>query len=166
MCSSDLGNMSRYKIDATELEILPYQKLESPRNPEIYKAPLIIISEKVDSKGVFAAFSAEDIVYTKSYSGIPIPKNLLHLAHYLNGVINSSIASYFIFMTASSWGIERHKVMTQDLVRLPVPKPNEDNQELIAQIIEIEGRLCKSPSKSVEKDLKKQLDKEIGRAHV
>jgi hypothetical protein len=64
-------------------------------------------------------------------------------------------------MTASSWGIERHKVMTQDLVQLPVPEPNEDNERLITQIIEIEGRLCKSPSKSVEKDLKKQLDKAV-----
>ena len=155
------GRISRYQIDSQQLDTLPYQKLESPRNPEIYKAPLIIISEKVDSNGVCAAFSEEDIVYTKSYSGITVPKNLVYLAHYLNGVINSSIASYFIFMTASSWGIERHKVMTQDLVQLPVPEPNEDNERLITQIIEIEGRLCKSSSKSVEKDLKKQLDKAV-----
>jgi type I restriction-modification system DNA methylase subunit len=155
------GRISRYQIDSQQLDTLPYQKLESPRNPEIYKAPLIIISEKVDSNGVCAAFSEEDIVYTTSYSGITVPKNLIHLAHYLNGVINSSIASYFIFMTASSWGIERHKVMTQDLVQLPVPEPNEDNERLITQIIEIEGRLCKSSSKSVEKDLKKQLDKAV-----
>jgi type I restriction-modification system DNA methylase subunit len=98
------GRISRYQIDSQQLDTLPYQKLESPRNPEIYKAPLIIISEKVDSNGVCAAFSEEDIVYTKSYSGITVPKNLVHLAHYLNGVINSSIASYFIFMTASSSG--------------------------------------------------------------
>ena len=51
--------------------------------------------------------------------------------------------------------------MTQDLVQLPVPEPNEDNERLITQIIEIEGRLCKSSSKSVEKDLKKQLDKAV-----
>ncbi|MFN9399636.1 MAG: class I SAM-dependent DNA methyltransferase, partial [Dolichospermum sp.] len=106
------GRISRYQINSQQLDTLPYQKLESPRNPKIYKAPLIIISEKVDYHGVCAAFSEEDIVYTKSYSGITFAENLVHLAHYLNGVINSSIASYFIFMTASSWGIERHKVMT------------------------------------------------------
>lgn len=155
------GKMCRYKIDATELEILPYQKLEHLGNPRIYKAPLIIISQKVAPNGVCAAFSEEDIVYSESYTGISIPKDLLHIAHYLNGVINSSIASYFIFMTASSWGVERNKVMTQDLVQLPVPEPNENNERLITQIIEIEGRLCHSPSKSVEKDLKKQLDKAV-----
>lgn len=155
------GRISRYQINSQQLDTLPYQKLESPRNPKIYKAPLIIISEKVDYHGVCAAFSEEDIVYTKSYSGITFAENLVHLAHYLNGVINSSIASYFIFMTASSWGIERHKVMTQDLVQLPVPKPNEDNERLIAQIIEIEGRLRESSNKSLEKDLRKQLDKAV-----
>ncbi len=153
--------MPRYKIDITALGILPYKKLESSRNPEIYKAPLIIVSQKVESDGLCAAFSEDDIVYIESYSAISLPQNLVHLAHYLNGVIHSSVASYFIFMTASSWGIERKIVMKQDLVRLPIPEPNEDNQALITQIIEIEGRLCESPSKSVEKKLKKQLDKAV-----
>jgi type I restriction-modification system DNA methylase subunit len=155
------GNMPKYKIDLTELEILPYKRLESSRKPQIYKAPLIIISEKVESDGICAAFSEEDIIYTISYSGIPIPKHLVHLAHYLNAILNSSIASYFIFMTASSWGVERNKVMTQDLLRLPIPEPNEDNERLITQIIEIEGRLRDFSNKSVERDLKKQLDKAV-----
>ncbi|MTJ46845.1 class I SAM-dependent DNA methyltransferase [Dolichospermum sp. UHCC 0259] len=154
-------NMPKYEIDARELEILPYSRLAESRNPQIYKAPLIIISEKVESNGVCAAFSEEDIVYSASYSGIPISKDLVHLSHYLNAILNSSIASYFIFMTASSWGVERNKVMTQDLVQLPVPEPNEDNERLITQIIDIEGRLRQSPTKSVEKDLKKQLDKAV-----
>ncbi len=155
------GKMPRYEIDPTELDILSYPRLESSRNPQIYKAPLIIISEKVESDGICAAFSAEDIVYTKSYSGIPIPNNLVNIAHYLNGVINSSIASYFIFMTAASWGVERKTIMTQDLVRLPVPEPNKDNEGFVTQVIEIEGRLREAPSKSVEKDLKKQLDEAV-----
>ena len=156
------GQMNRYKIDTNELETLPYTKLESPRDSQIYKAPLIIISEKVEPDGICAAFSESDIVYTKSYSGITISRNLIHLAYYLNGVINSSIANYFIFMTASSWGIERKKVMTQDLVQLPIPKPSEHNQIFVNQIIEIEGKLREfSPSKSVENNLKKQLDEAV-----
>jgi len=51
--------------------------------------------------------------------------------------------------------------MTQDLLRLPIPEPNEDNERLITQIIEIEGRLRDSSNKSVERDLKKQLDKAV-----
>jgi type I restriction-modification system DNA methylase subunit len=90
-----------------------------------------------------------------------IQQDKVNLAHYLNGVINSSLISYFLFFTASSWGIERPEIKTQDLVRLPVPKPNEDNKFLINKIIEIEGRLRKSHSQTFEKDLKKQLDKAV-----
>lgn len=90
-----------------------------------------------------------------------IQQDKVNLAHYLNGVINSSLISYFLFLTASSWGIERPEIKTQDLVRLPVPKPNEDNKFLINKIIEIESRLRKSHSQPFEKDLKKQLDKAV-----
>ena len=76
---------------------------------------------------------------------------------YLNGVINSSIASYLIFATLSS---ECLGTKTQDLVRLSVPKPSEDNKGLIAQIIEIESKLRESSPKSVE-DLKHQLDQAV-----
>ena len=74
---------------------------------------------------------------------------------YLNGVINSSIASYFIFASSECLGTK-----TQDLVRLSVPKPSEDNKGLIAQIIEVESKLRESSHKSV-KDLKQQLDQAV-----
>jgi hypothetical protein len=76
---------------------------------------------------------------------------------YLNGIINSSIASYFIFATLSS---ECLGTKTQDLVRLSVPKPSEDNKGLIAQIIEVESKLRESSPESVE-DLKQQLDQAV-----
>ena len=74
---------------------------------------------------------------------------------YLNGVINSSITSYFIFATLSS---ECLGTKTQDLVRLSVPKPSEDNKGLIAQIIEVESKLRESSPESVE-DLKHYVNK-------
>ncbi|BAY89817.1 MULTISPECIES: HsdM family class I SAM-dependent methyltransferase [unclassified Tolypothrix] len=154
------SKMPRYQIDLNELD-LPPATMESPRDSQIYKAPLVIISQSIDGNEAFSAFSQEDIVYTQRYSGISFAKNKVHLAHYLNGIINSSITSYFLFLTASSWGIERKEIKTQDLERLRVPKPNKDNERFINQIIEIEGRLRESPKKPVEKDLKKQLDEAV-----
>jgi hypothetical protein len=154
------SKMPRYQINIDELE-LPPTTMESPRNSEIYKAPLVIISQSVDGNEAFAAFSEEDIVYTQRYSGISFAKNNVHLAHYLNGIINSSITSYFLFLTASSWGIERNEIKTQDLERLRVPELNEGNKKLIFKIIEIEGKLREYSSNSLKKDLKKQLDETV-----
>lgn len=155
------GEMQRYQIRWQNLGTLKYKKLESPRNPEIYQAPLILVPEKVDSKGVISAFSEEGIVYPRSYSGISFSKSSDDLAHYLNGIINSSLASYFLFMTASSWGVERKKIMTQDLSRLPVPQATEDNENFVSRIIQIEGQLRECRDESIEVKLKKQLDEAV-----
>ena len=155
------GQMKRYEIDVGRLELLPYTRLEAPRNPKIYKGPLVIIRQKVDSDGVFAAFSREDLVYTQKYSGVSVPYESMHLAHYLNGIINSKIASYFLFFTASSWGVERKEITAQDLTRFPIPRPSEDNQELVSQIIEIEKRLRAVTIDSTELDLRMRLNEVV-----
>jgi hypothetical protein len=154
------GSMSKYQINVDELKILPNEhwRMDTPGNPQIYESPLVVVSQKVDGSGVFSAFSQEDIVYTQRYSGITILSNSEYIAHYLNGIINSSLASYFIFFTASSWGVERKEIKTQDIERLPIPQLNEENMELVNQIIDIEGKLRQSNSKLVEIELNKKLN--------
>ncbi|MBD2387493.1 HsdM family class I SAM-dependent methyltransferase [Cylindrospermum sp. FACHB-282] len=155
------GQMPKYQMNIDDLAILPYHRMEASRKPEIYKAPLVIISQSIDENQAFSAFSQEDIVYTQKYCGISFPTEKVDIAHYLNGVINSSLISYFLFLTASSWGIEREEVTKQDLKRICLPQLNKNNERLITKIIEIESTLRESPTKSVEKDLKKQLDKAV-----
>jgi N-6 DNA Methylase len=155
------GRMPRYQIELEDLEYFPYTKVEAPRDPEIYQGPLVIIPERVEPKGIYSAFSSSDLVYTTSYFGVPIPQNLVHLAHYLNGIINSSLASYFLFMTASSWGVERKKLMLQDLLRLPIPQPNDSNGQALARILEVERQLLKNHRSSVGNQLKRQLDEAV-----
>ena len=150
------GMMRNYEINPEKLEYFAYSKLESPRDSNIYISPLIVVPERVEYSGIRAAFSSEDIVYTKSYSGIPVTSELK--AHYLNAVLNSSVTSYFLFMTASSWGVERKKIMTQDLSRMPIPTITSKNSNLVNQIIDIEGELCKSHGSSSEVELKLTLD--------
>jgi N-6 DNA Methylase len=152
------GVMTKYSIDADTLDILPYSKLEAPRDYQAYKAPLLIIPEKVESTGVFSALSSEDVVYTKSYYGLSISEDSEYLAHYLNGIINSSLTNYFLFMTASSWGVARKTLMMQDIVRLPVPVPVEDNSHIVSQIIELERQLTEQHSTPAHLDLKQQLN--------
>ena len=150
--------MPKYQINIDVLEPLPRQKLERPRNPQIYKGPVVIASASLNELGFFSAFSGEDVVYPENYSGISIPPEHVDLAHYLNGILNSSTTLYFLFLTGSVWGIERDEVKTQDLARLPVPRHTKDNERLITQIVDIEGQLRESQSLSAQADLKRQLD--------
>jgi hypothetical protein len=140
------GEMSKYQVDSSRLGLLFYTQMEAPRRPEIYRPPLVIISQTPDSEGVFSAFSEEVTVYTQRYSGISFSDKPVELAHYFNGIVNSAIASYFLFLTSASWGVERDEIKTQDLSRLPVPTPNAENANLVSRIIEIEQELRTSSS--------------------
>src|SRR6266567_133137 len=150
--------MSPYFINLDTLETLSRQKLDRPRDPQIYKGPLVITTRGLSKAGFYSAFSQGDVVYTEEYYGIAIPQHQEYLAHYLNGVLNSSLATYFLFMTASVWGVERDKVEPNDLLRLPVPKPTEDRADMINRVVEVEGQLSQSHDELDRVELRAQLN--------
>jgi hypothetical protein len=154
------GKMPKYQINLSKLELLPYLEMEAVRQVEIYKAPLIIINQSPDSKGVYSAFSEEDVVYTKRYSGASFSQENLQLAHYINAILNSSVSNYFLFLTSSSWGVERDELFTQDLSRLPIPTPNAENANLVSKIVGIEQQLRTSTS-AEHQNVKHQLDEAV-----
>jgi hypothetical protein len=154
------GKMPKYQIDSSVLDLLPYLEMESPRQPKIYNAPLVIISQTPYENGVYSAFSEESIVYTQRYSGISLSHGQVQLAHYINAIINSSVASYFLFLTSASWGVERDELKTQDLSRLPVPPANTENASLVSRIVAIEQQLRTSSSAEYQ-SLKNQLNKAV-----
>jgi hypothetical protein len=154
------GKMPKYQVDLDKLELLPYLDMEAPRKMEIYNPPLVIISQTPNLGGIYSAFSQESIVYTQKYSGISLAQKDIRLAHYLNAVINSSVISYFIFLTASSWGVERDEVTLQDFLRIPVPTPSTENVNLVSKIVAIEHQL-RTTSSTEHQSLKYQLNEAV-----
>lgn len=154
------SKMPKYQIDTTELDHFQEQWIERSRVLAIYQAPLVITSAKLDSTGVFSAFSSEDVVFTGQYSGISFPPDQEWFAHYINGILNSAVSSYFLFLTSSSWGVERDVLKHQDLSRLPVPPPNTQNASLVSKIVAIEHQLRISSSAEHQR-LKSQLDEAV-----
>jgi hypothetical protein len=154
------GEMSKYQVDLNRLGLLLYTQMEAPRNEDIYKPPLVIVSQAPDTTGVYSAFSEEMTVYTQKFSGVSVAQTETNLAHYLNGVINSSVTSYFLFLTASSWGVERDEVTLQDLSCIPIPALSSENEELISEVVAAEKQL--RISKLGEKDsLKTRLNEAV-----
>jgi len=154
------GQMPKYQVNVEELDFFKAQWAHRPREVSIYKAPLVIISARLDSTGVFAAFSDADVVFTEKYSGISFLPGQESLAHYINGIINSAVASYFLFLTSSSWGVERDELKPGDLSRLPIPTPNERNTDLVSRIVEIEYQL-RTANFSEHGNLKHQLNEAV-----
>jgi hypothetical protein len=155
------GEMQRYSIHTLELEkISPGRKFHRPRDPRIYEAPLVVTKRGLGRDGFFAAFALDDVIYTEEYYGISFPQWQANVAHYINGILNSSLASYFLFLTASVWGVERDKVEPNDLLRFPVPLFAQENEH-IQRIIELETTLRLSQDQATRDDAQAQLDSAV-----
>ena len=153
--------MQPYQINPEVLQLLPGQGFERPRGLRIYKAPLVIATRGLPQRGFYAAFCTEDVLYPEVYFGISIPRQQLHLAHYLNGILNSSLATYFLFLTASAWGVERDEVKPEDLKPLPIPTPVQEQKTIVDCIIETEELLRQSPEDSNWVLLQKRLNNAV-----
>ncbi len=155
------GEMSRYVVDSTYLkEISSEQRYHRARDSRIYEAPLVITTRGLKREGFFSAFASIDVVYTEEYYGISFPPQKESAAHYINGLLNSSLASYFLFLTASVWGIERDKVEPNDLLRFPIPPFSQENEH-IRRILELETTLCLSQDQTTRDNAKVQLDSAV-----
>ncbi len=138
------GDLSLYHLDVGPLESLDDVMMERPRDPRIYRAPLVISPRGMSKPFFFSALSFDDVVYTQLYYGISIPQSQIQWAHYINGVLNSSLATYFLFLTASVWGVERDEIKPIDLLRMPLPNLDTCESQKALKIVEVENAIIEA----------------------
>lgn len=86
---------------------------------ETYSGPHIIIKEGQANKKFCAAFTEHDCAFRKTITGVSGPSDESALMKAITAYLNSSFSSYFLFLTASTWGIERESVYPTEVFRLP-----------------------------------------------
>ena len=111
-----------FHLDAPSLPMFQEEWLEHSRDREIFRGPLLLVAARLRGNRLVAAVCGDDVVYSLSYCGIPMGRTDPTLTHYLNGILNSSLAAYFVFLTATKWGIEKYEILENDYLRLPIPE--------------------------------------------
>ena len=134
--------VTRYQIiDEKLVEDVP-PTMHRPRKDTLYRGPLLLTTRGIKSAGFLAAFSSDDVLYNEMFFGIvPTAGGSTEALHYLNAVLNSSVARYFLFLTGSSWGVERDEIKPNELKELPVPPIPRGDSELLRRILVLESRL-------------------------
>ncbi|MCD4726102.1 MAG: SAM-dependent methyltransferase, partial [Pirellulales bacterium] len=117
--------------------------MQRPRKEAIYRGPLFLFTLKLAETGLTSSICpAERLVYSQRYYGIPLPKKQDNAwAYCLNGIINSSLATYFIFLTAAEWGVERNNVNGADVMRLPMPEILSGQSPHVKRLLDVEEKL-------------------------
>ena len=108
------GNLDPYAIE----------RAEWPRERDIYRAPLLLVREfllEQNEGRLETAVSERNVVFTDAYFGAALPARQIRSGHLLAGILSSSLASWFVLMTGSSFGVHIRRILLRDIEQLPVP---------------------------------------------
>jgi hypothetical protein len=157
------GVLEEFKVDAKKLPKLPRMSFYSPRNPGIYWGPLVIAVRGLSHDGFKAAFCEDSVAYTEEYYGFSFAASDERYAHYLNAILNSSLASYYLFLTGSVWGIERDKIEPNDLMNLPIPSFEQTKKTYIDKLLNVEAAILEELKKEgkISNKLRQKLDQAV-----
>ena len=135
------GNLPPFRIDVSSLFEFREERLEHARDSNIYRGPLLIMGSGLRDNRIVASLCPEDVFYSRSYYGVPMGGADPRLAHYLNGVLNSAIATYLVFLTATLWGVEKYEILHNDYLRIPVPDLEKADERAVERVLQAEERL-------------------------
>lgn len=108
-----------------QLSAFDLPEAHRPRARETYRAPLLIVKEMFAGiPRVTAAVTERDLVFTDSFFAASFPKEHTQAACLLSVVLSSAMASWFLVLTASEFGIYKPKLLKRDVGFLPVPDLN------------------------------------------
>lgn len=98
------------------------------------------INQSLRPKGqVLAQYLKGQFCFSESLYGIKLQDESEECYKILTGIIWSSLARYYLFMTASSWGVRNDKLLKRELLDLPVIFDN--NNSATTDIISTVSRL-------------------------
>lgn len=120
--SIDASAKVRYVIGETEP--FKHERFYSVKNLAIYEPPLVIIHQSPIQGEVCAAFSESRLVYPEKFAGFPGEPTAIPYLKLLTLYLNSSLATYYYFMTAAKWGIERDDLQLHEHMALPFIQPD------------------------------------------
>ncbi|RAJ31723.1 HsdM family class I SAM-dependent methyltransferase [Pedobacter cryoconitis] len=115
-------SIERYCTDE-KTSTKPNTKYYRKNDEDLFNPPFILFKE-----GQHQTEIACSLFYGKAYcttGAFPINNidNDIDDKKYLVSYLNSDLAKFILFLTASSWGIERERVLLNELMELPSPFP-------------------------------------------
>jgi hypothetical protein len=151
------------RIDVRNLRLFSRRKIHRPRDRAAFRAPLVMLGEGLRAGRVSVGFSEDDVVYTRSFYGISFAgkrNSETELAPCLASILQSAVASWYLFLTASEFGIHKRKLLLQDILQIPIPDLTKVNITEVRRVAEAARVLDSQSRQSLEQGLTR-LDEEV-----
>lgn len=111
--------LQHFSQSTADLPPFHYETMERARDPAIFQAPVFLVQQSLQKDRLVAAVSGNDVVYSRTYFGVPVSPRDRWRLDLLNAYFNSSLAIYCFFLTATRFGIDKQIAEQNDLDRLP-----------------------------------------------
>lgn len=130
--------LNYYRANSPE-DLPPIDLFRHPGKIKTYYAPHLLIKEGQSKKRFSSSFINFDCCFKHTITGISFNKEIFsdseinrktELLKALTAFFNSRFASYFLFLTSISWGVERERVTAKNLFELPA-LPFEVSNEIV-----------------------------------
>ena len=113
-----IGVNTKYYNVSTIEEIKHLNVFRREGAVDVYSGPMLLVKEGLTNKKICASILLKPTTFNSSVLGIK-SKNAKDLRA-LSALINSRLATYFLLMTSSSWGMERERVKPNEVYNFPV----------------------------------------------
>ena len=115
-------DIQRLFTSTDSLSLFSADTAASPRDREIYRAPLLIVKEfLLKGPRPVTTVAEKDLVYTNAYYGASLSRAGNEIAHLLAAILSSSLASWYFIITASTFGLWKQRLLLKDIAKLPIP---------------------------------------------
>ena len=155
--TSSVGPMRLVSVPS---EVVTDAVMHRPRNPRIYRAPHVIMRKGFRDYPV-SVFLDFDAAFTDGLFALAGPARDAQELRVVSGLLNSSVARYWLFMTSSSWGVEREQIQLSEYLSLPIPPVGGEVRREIIRAVEVASR-----RRSVETEWMRMLDAAVFRAYA
>lgn len=124
-------------------------------NTLVFRSPHVLITHGF-SRVAFADFY---VSFRHSIRAIHGPVSDSNALAFLAAYLRSDLARFYLFHTSSNWGIERARVLDDELLMLPFPLPPDDlSQNRRGKIIEEVAETVRSAAQRTKRELVDRAD--------
>ena len=101
---------------------------------QIYRAPHVIMRNGFNDYPV-SVFLDFDAAFTDGLFGLGGRERDTRELQVISGLLNSSVARYWFFMTSTYWGVEREQIKLAEYLSLPIPPaPEKIHQDILSAV--------------------------------
>jgi hypothetical protein len=128
------NSISFYKALYNVQDITNIKKIEYFRRKgdmDAYKAPHVVVKKGLENNKLCASFIDVDCSFKDGVYGFySYNRDNSEILKVLTAYFNSKLSTYFIFMTNSSYGIEREQIMKKEFHSIPIKLTNKEIKQI------------------------------------